>query len=151
MAYPLYSAYTESEILNASPERLVQILYELGIRSLESARECIRTKDIRGRVRHINKVFDVVTELINGLDFEQGKEIAANYHRIYEYCQRRLIEANTRQSEETLAEVQGLITELNEAWQIVITRVSAERTSRLLSLEILPSEQALAGSLSCLG
>jgi len=151
MAYPLYSAYTESEILHASPERLVQILYELGIKSLESARESIRTKDIRGRVRHINKAFDVVTELINGLDFEQGKEIAVNYHRIYEYCQRRLIEANTRQSEEILLEVQGLVTELNDAWQIVITRVSAERTSRLLSPEILPSEKALAGTLSCLG
>ena len=151
MAYQSYSGYTEDEVLHASPEKLVQILYELGIKSLAAARECSVAKNISARVRHINKAFDVVTELMSGLDFEAGGEIAKNYGRIYDYCQRRLIEANTKQSDSILAEIQGLIEDLNEAWQTVVSKVSAERTAKLMSHEILPSEHSMAGALSFVG
>lgn len=151
MAYPSHSAYAQNEVLSASPERLVQMLYELGIRSIAQARECTRNKDIAGRVRHLNKAFAVLVELTDGLDFEAGGEIALNYARIYDYCQRRLIEANVRQAEFILEEVQSLFEDLQEAWQVVVTKVGAERTARLLSPDILPSEEALAGSLSCVG
>jgi flagellar secretion chaperone FliS len=151
MAYQSYSGYTENEVIHASPEKLVQILYELGIKSLTAARECGQSKDISGRVRHINKAFDVVTELMSGLDFEAGGDIANNYARIYDYCQRRLIEANAKQSDAILAEIQGLIEDLNEAWQGVVNKVSAERTAKLMSPEILPSEQSMAGELSYVG
>ncbi|MBV9761198.1 MAG: flagellar export chaperone FliS [Acidobacteriaceae bacterium] len=151
MAYPSHSAYAQNEVLCASPERLVQILYELGVQSIARARECHRQKDIAGRVRHINKAFAVVVELNDGLDFEAGGEIALNYARIYDYCQRRLIDANAQQSDSILEEVQSLFRDLQEAWQVVVTKVGAERTARLLSPDILPSEEALAGSLSCVG
>ena len=151
MAYPPHSAYAQNEVLNASPERLVQLLYDLGIQSIVRARECNRTKDVARRVRHINKAFAVLVELSDGLDFEAGGEIAVNYARIYDYCQRKLTEANVRQSDAALAEVQTLLEDLQEAWQVVVSKVGAERTARLLSTDILPSEEALAGSLSCVG
>lgn len=137
--------------MNASSERLVQILYGIAIQSIAAAKQCLQTKDIPGRVKHINKAFAVLVELVNGLDFEAGGQIAANYAGIYDYCQRTLIEANAKQSEAMLAEVQSLLEDLNEAWQVVVKTVSAERTARLSSTSILPSEEALAGNLNCLG
>ena len=151
MAYPPHSAYAQNEVLNASPERLVQLLYELAIQSVLHARECNRRKDIAGRVRHINKAFAALVELSDGLDFDAGGEIAINYARIYDYCQRKLTEANLRQSDAPLAEVQTLLADLQEAWQVVVSKVGAERTARLLCSEILPSEEALAGSICCVG
>lgn len=151
MAYPPHSAYAQNEVLSASPERLVQLLYEFGIQSIVRARECNRKRDVAGRVRHINKAFAVVVELNDGLDFEAGGDIAVNYARIYDYCQRRLIEANVQQADVILAEVQSLLEDLQEAWQVVVTKVGADRTARLLSPDILPSEEALAGLLSCVG
>jgi flagellar protein FliS len=151
MAYASHSAYAQNEVLNASPERLVQMLYDLGVQSIVRARECNRKKDIAGRVRHVNKAFAVVVELNDGLDFEAGGDIALNYARIYDYCQRRLIEANVRQADAILEEVQSLFEDLQEAWQVVVTKVGADRAARLLSPDILPSEEALAGSLSCVG
>lgn len=151
MAYPPHSAYAQNEILSASPERLVQLLYELGIESIARARECNRRKDVAGRVRHINKAFAVLVELSDGLDFDAGGEIAVNYARIYDYCQRRLIEANVQQADAILAEVGSLLKDLQEAWQVVVTKVGTERTARLLSPDILPSEEALAGSISWVG
>lgn len=151
MPYPPHSAYAQNEVLNASPEQLVRMLYELAVRSVAQARGCNAKKDIAGRVRHINKAFAVLVELSDGLDFDAGGEIATNYGRIYDYCRRRLTEANARQSDAALAEVEALLKDLQEAWQVVVTKVGAERTSRLLSPDILPSEQAQAGCISCLG
>jgi len=151
MSYASRNVYVDNEIMNASSERLVQNLYGLAIQSIGAAKKCITAKDIEGRVKHVNKAFAVLVELSNGLDFEAGGEIAANYAGIYDYCQRRLIEANTKQSEPILSEVQSLIEDLNEAWHVVVKTVSAERTARLASTDILPSEEALAGNLNCLG
>ncbi len=151
MSYASRNVYIDNEIMNASSERLVQVLYGLAIQSIAAAKKCIQAKDIPARVRHINKAFAVLVELHSGLDFEAGGEIATNYAGIYDYCQRRLVEANTKQSDAILAEVQSLIEDLNEAWQVVVKTVGNERTARLSSTEILPSEEALAGNLSCLG
>lgn len=151
MAYPPHSAYVQNEVLTASPERLVQLLYDLGVRCLAAARECNRKKDISGRVRHINRAFAALVELTDGLDFEAGGDIALNYARIYEYCQRRLLEAHVKQSDALLAEVESLLRELREAWDIVVTKVETERTAKLLAPEILPSEEATAGCVSYVG
>jgi flagellar protein FliS len=145
------SSYAVNEVLNAPPERLVQILYQLGIKAIVSARACLRAKDIPGRVAHINKAFDVAAELLNGLDFEAGAEIASNYGRLYDYCQRRLIEANTSQSDEILAEVQSLFEDLGEAWQVVVAKMAAERKHILYSAEPPENAAELVGNLSCLG
>lgn len=152
MAYAAQTAYRESEILNASPERLVQIVYDFAIRSLASARECIAKRDIAGRVRYVNKAFSALMELTAGLDFEAGKEIAANYDRIYDYCRRRLIEANVKQDDAILAEVQSLIEDLQEAWQIVVMKVSAERTALFAADDdVFAKEQTVLGGLSVVG
>ena len=151
MPYPPQSAYVQNEVLNASSERLVQLLYDLAIRCLAAARECNRAKDIAGRVRQVNRAFAVLVELSDGLDFEAGGEIAVNYAGIYDYCQRRLIEGNAHQSDGMLAEVESLLKDLREAWDVVVTNVGRERSAKLLAAEILPSEQAAAGCVSCLG
>jgi flagellar secretion chaperone FliS len=145
------SSYAQNEVLHAPPERLVQILYQLGIKAIVSARECLRAKDVPGRVSQINKAFEVTAELLNGLDYEAGGEIASNYGRLYDYCQRRLIEANTSQSDEILAEVQSLFEDLSEAWQIVVAKTAAERRQILYSAEPPESAAELAGSVSCVG
>ena len=145
------SSYAENEVLNAPPERLVQILYELGIKAIVSARECLHTKDIPGRVRQINKAFDVTVELLKGLDYEGGGDIATNYGRIYDYCQRRLLAANTSQSDEILAEVQALFEDLSEAWQIVVAKTASARRNVLYSAEPPENMAELAGTISCVG
>jgi flagellar protein FliS len=151
MAYAAQTAYRDMDILNASPERLVQIVYDIAIRSIGSARECLAKKDIRGRVRHINNAFSALVELTSGLDFEAGKEIAENYARIYDYCQRRLVEGNVRQDDSILAEVQSLIGDLQEAWQIVVTRVSAERTAQFAAEAQLANQEGVNNTLSIVG
>lgn len=149
-----HSAYRQSqyaEILEAPPEKLVQILYGIAIQSLGSAIQALRDKNVPERVHHINKTIAVLVELNNGLDFERGREIAKTYADIYGYCRRRLVEANTKMDSSILEEVRNHISALNEAWGVVLVNVSAERTAMLASAEVLPSEETLAGRLDFVG
>lgn len=147
----LQKTYLEVEVLNASPVRLIQILFDLAVSSIENARECCRNGDILGRGRSITKCVDIFSELTNSLDFETGGDLAKNYARLYDYCQRRLLEAHVKQSEPMLEEVQSLLGELREAWQAVVNTCAP----RCLPAEEVLADQALAGGaeprFSCVG
>ena len=55
-------------------------------------------------------------ELATSLDHERGGEISQRLALLYDYIQRRLLEANLQQSDAPLAEVLGLLSTLSEAW-----------------------------------
>ncbi len=122
MSWQPQNVYLAADVLSASPIRLIEILYDLGVSTLEKARDCCRAGDILGRGRYINKAFEVLMELTSSLDLEEGGSLATNYARLYDYCQRRLIQAHMEQSEEMIEEVQSLLNELREAWQSVMVK-----------------------------
>jgi flagellin-specific chaperone FliS len=58
-----------------------------------------------------------MTELIAALRPAEAPEIAARLGELYGYVQRRLLEANFKQTDEPLEEVLGLLTVLASAWE----------------------------------
>ena len=151
MLCQLQKTYLEAEVLTASPVRLIEILFDLGMSTIENARACCRNGDIASRGQFVTKAVEILTELTNSLDFDAGGELAKNYARLYDYCQRRLLEAHIKQSEAMLEEVQSLLGDLREAWQGVV----ATCTPRCLTDEEVLAEQVLvpAGEsrISCVG
>jgi len=76
--------------------------------------------------------------------------MAANYARLYDYCQRRLLEGHAQQSEPALAEVQSLLEDLREAWQAVM----ASQSATLLPHDAAGCDPAAVGAeprYSCVG
>jgi flagellar protein FliS len=110
-------AYLESRVLSADPLELVYLLYEAAIDAVREGRRCLAQGEIAARSRSITKAFSILQELIAALDHERGGEISARLAQLYDYMQRRLLEANFRQTDEPLAEVLGLLATLAEAWQ----------------------------------
>jgi flagellar protein FliS len=109
--------YVENEILQADPIRLVQLLYRAALAALGKARIHVRGGNILERSRQITKAGDIVNELTLSINRNQGGEIAATLVELYSYIQTRLQDANFRQVEEPLAEVETLLTTLLEAWE----------------------------------
>jgi flagellar protein FliS len=116
MGNSAYAAYLESKILSADPVELVQILYRAALESVGSARRHLQQGDIAGRSKQISRAMSVITELILAVDRETGGTLAQNLLELYDYMQRRLIEANVEQKEEPLAEVGRLLGTLLEGW-----------------------------------
>jgi flagellar protein FliS len=116
MLQTAYDNYLESRVESAEPLELVRMLYQGATGAVREARRCLAADDIAGRARQISKAFEILTELMSALDPERGGEIAERLGQLYDYMQRRLLEANARQVDEPLAEVLGLLTTLTEAW-----------------------------------
>ena len=111
-----YQNYFENEVLSADPVRLVQLLYRGALEAIAAARSCLAEGDIRGRSRAINKAYGILGELGASLDHSQGGEVSRNLARLYDYLQRRLIVANSTQTDTPLAETERLLATLEEAW-----------------------------------
>jgi len=110
------NAYLESRFTTAQPAKLVRILYHAAMDAVREARRHLGAGDIARRSREISKAFAILTELAGALDGARGGDIAARLAQLYDYLQRRLLEANARQTEAPLAEVWGLLATLAEAW-----------------------------------
>jgi flagellar protein FliS len=112
-----YDAYLESRVESAEPVQLIRLLYQGALAAVRDARRHLASGDIASRSREVAKAFAIVTELTASLDRARGGEIALRLAQLYDYIQRRLLDANARQQDEPLAEVLGLLTTLAEAWQ----------------------------------
>ena len=112
----VHNAYWEGRILSSDPLTLICILYDSALENVRTARESLHEGDIRARSNAISKVSEVLGVLIESLNLDEGKDLGRNLLRLYLYMQGRLLEANMKQSDRCLAEVESLLTTLSESW-----------------------------------
>jgi flagellar protein FliS len=90
--------YRSNAILTASPGQLVLMLYDGALKAMGLAREgfAISPDDPR-RIQTINeqllKAQAIINELQSTLNMEAGGDFARTMHRLYDYHNRRLLEA----------------------------------------------------------
>lgn len=113
----------ETQVLGASPERLITLLY-LGARAaIGQARIHLQEGRVAERGAAISKAIKIVDEgLKTGLNMEAGGEIAANLARLYDYIVRTLLTANLKANADQLDIADRLLADLAEAWQTSIDR-----------------------------
>jgi flagellar secretion chaperone FliS len=113
-------AYLEARVLSAEPIELVRMLYQAAIDAVRTARRHLEARDIAARSHAINKAYMILMELHSSLDHERGGDLAARLGGLYDYLCRKLVEANSKQSDACLAEVLGLLSNLAEGWDGVV-------------------------------
>ncbi|MEM5384742.1 flagellar export chaperone FliS [Paraburkholderia phymatum] len=107
----------ETGAMGASPHRLIVMLYQGARQAIAQARMHLQQGDIPGRGQAITKAIGIIGDgLQQALNLEAGGEIAGRLDALYSYMTRRLLEANIKQSEAMLVEVDGLLATLEEAW-----------------------------------
>lgn len=115
----VYDRYLEAEVLSADPMKLVRLLYRGAVDSVRAARRHLAQGDIRGRSHEINRAWSILRELASSLDHDRGGELSRGLAALYAYMQARLIEANIKQSDGPIGEVEELLATLLEGWQAV--------------------------------
>jgi len=113
--------YRANAVLTASPGQLVLMLYDGALTAMAIATEAFgRPEEDARRIEVINhqlqKAQNILIELQNGLNLEAGGEFAKTLYRLYDYHNRRLFEANLRKDVTIVAEVEGLVRSLRDAW-----------------------------------
>lgn len=117
MARTAQDQYLEAEVLGADPLKLVWLLYRGAIDAVRDARRHLAQGAIRERSKQIGKAWLILQELSASLDRDRGGELSSRLGGLYAYMQTRLMEANSRQLDGPLQEVEGLLADLSEAWQ----------------------------------
>jgi flagellar secretion chaperone FliS len=107
----------ETGVMGASPHRLIVLLYQGARQAIAQARMHLQQGQVPERGKAISKAIRIIESgLQQSLNLEVGGEIAGRLHALYSYMARRLLEANIKQSEGMLVEVDGLLSTLEEAW-----------------------------------
>ena len=108
----------ETGVAAADPHQLILMLFEGALLALANARRFMASGATADKGAAISKALLIVGGgLKASLDVAQGGEIAANLFALYEYMEQRLIEANLHNDADRVAEVMGLLRELQGAWQ----------------------------------
>ena len=127
--------YRTNAILTASPGQLVLMLYDGALKAMGIAQEALQNLDTPRRIEVINtqllKAQAILTELQSGLNMEAGGEFARTMHRLYDYHNRRLMEANLRKQVEPVIEVEKLVRELRDAWAQMLTQQDGGTVERI--------------------
>lgn len=112
------NAYKQNSVTTASPGELTLMLYNGCLKFLTKANKAIEEKDIQEKNTNLQKAQAILTELMSTLNMDY--DISRQMLPLYEYMNRRLIEANVKNDMSIVDEVIGLTTEFRDAWKQVI-------------------------------
>ena len=107
---------TQVQVLDASPHRLIQMLFEGGLARLAQAKGALERGQTSLKGELLGKAIAIIGGLREGLDHQQGGEIAATLDSLYEYMVSRLVEANVNNDVALVDEVAGLLREVKTGW-----------------------------------
>lgn len=131
------AAYTkvgvETGVAEASPHKLILMLFDGAMVSLASARRKMEEKELAQKGKDISKAIDIIVNgLRASLDLQVGGELAERLYALYDYMAARLLHANLHNDTAAIEEVTRLLGELRSAWEEIAADpavVSANRAA----------------------
>jgi flagellar secretion chaperone FliS len=114
-------------VADASPARLVQIMFEQILAQLATAQGCMARiennlplNDVVTKCKAMGKAIALIDQLNNTLDLERGQQIAGNLRALYVYMLARLTLANLTNDSKIVAEVGALVQEIKSGWDQIV-------------------------------
>ena len=117
----------ETQVLSASPERLITLLFDGARAAMMKARLHMENGNLEGRGMALSKAIDIVDSgLKASVDQEAGGELAKNLVATYDLVIRNLLLANLNADLEKLALAEQLLTNVAEAWRQAVDPARSE-------------------------
>lgn len=132
MSHYAQKNYQQNQILTASPERILIMLYDGAIRFTRQAIMGIEENRPSLKLEGISRAMAIVAEFANTLDHQVGGAIAENLDGLYHFIIRELTEAR-KGDVSKLRTVESLLLDLRATWVEAIAlshnQTGAESTS----------------------
>jgi flagellar secretion chaperone FliS len=114
----------ETGVQDASPHKLVAMLFDGYFESIARAGAALAAGDIEQKGREIGRAVRIVEEgLKASLDLRAGGALAGDLAALYAYVTQRLTQANLKNDAAALDECRALMKPLHEAWQSIAPQV----------------------------
>ncbi|PID74870.1 MAG: flagellar export chaperone FliS [Desulfobacterales bacterium] len=124
------NSYAQNQILTASPEQILIMLFDAAIRFNREAQAANDAGNTAKKLEKIGRVFNIISELSNTLDHNIGGEIAKELDALYQFHLQELGRARTDKSNKHLKFVEAFLVEWRETWLEVIDINRAEAAAR---------------------
>ena len=111
-----FSQYQQNQVLSASPEQILLMLYDGAIRFTRQAIYGMEEDNLALFHHGIKKSLAIITEFSNSLDHAIGGEIAEGLDALYHFMIKELTLANLHKDIEKLRVVDSLLTDLRATW-----------------------------------
>ncbi len=135
-----HSAYRQSTATSWTRIDMLLALYDGALFATQHAKQAVRQGDATALARHQPHSQRLITELIAGVDVEQG-ELARNVHRLLMFC---LMQTTGRSAEEWAAAV-SILKQLREAFmQIRDEAARMEHSGQIPKLDFDSVDETLA-------
>lgn len=106
----------KSRVDDASPHRLIQMLLEGALSAIAEAQGAMGRGDIVLKGERITRAVNIVSGLRDSLKPGGGSQLPYELDRLYDYMQRRLIEAHAQNEITGLIEVAELLATIKSGW-----------------------------------
>ncbi len=114
----------QSGVEDASPHRLIQMLFEGALERIAQAKGAMQQNQIARKGELIGKAINIVGGLQGSLNDREGGDLAANLDSLYDYVIRRLMQANRDNQSSYLDECSQLLGEIKSAWDAIAEQVA---------------------------
>jgi flagellar protein FliS len=115
-------------VADATPARLVQIMFEHILSELAAAQGCVERikgnlplNEVIAKGKALGKAIRLINQLNATLDMERGQQIAQNLRALYLYMLDRLTVANVTNDARVISEVTSLVQKLKTGWDQIVT------------------------------
>lgn len=109
-----FQQYQNNMVKTASPQELTLMLYNGLIKFLNLAKLGIEEKSIEKANNNILRAQDIIVEFMSTLDMDY--EVSKGLMSLYDYMNRRLVQANIKKDKAIVEEVLGFAEELRDTW-----------------------------------
>ncbi|KAA1154556.1 flagellar export chaperone FliS [Pseudoalteromonas sp. FUC4] len=113
-----YGQVRASSIAEMTPYEQINLIFSNIIGRLAATKGFIERKEIAKKGENISAcvlLFGALQDALN-LEVEQDPSISNNLLALYDYCQRRLTQANINNDIEAIMEVSSIVKEIKEGW-----------------------------------
>jgi len=114
----------ESEVSNASPHRLIQLLFEGALGRLAAAQGAIERGDLAAKGELLGKAISIVGGLRSSLDMSAG-ELSERLDQLYEYINLKLLEASAQNNADKVNEAIQLLKTVKSGWDEIAPQASS--------------------------
>ncbi|MGA2187127.1 MAG: flagellar export chaperone FliS [Steroidobacteraceae bacterium] len=118
---------SHGQVADASPTRLVQIMFEHILSNLATAQGCMGRinnnlpwNEVVVKCKAMGKAVRLIGQLDATLNMEKGGKIAENLHNLYLYMLGRLTTANATNDVQIVLEVSNLVRKIKSGWDGIV-------------------------------
>ncbi len=107
----------DGEIFAAHPHKLILLLFDGALASMNHAKGCIAQRDVPGKVRYVTHAMRIVQMgLRASIDRKHDPAFADRLIELYDYVSYRLLQANIRNDAAAIDDAVRILAGLRDAW-----------------------------------